>query len=84
VLSNTYVNVFFLVNIEISGKNWVRIDQPLPVPTLVSEVKELSAMKGMSNEMKTNEQFHRLYHSTYSISHSECLGGRANPLQFYK
>ncbi|XP_039522099.1 SPARC-related modular calcium-binding protein 1 isoform X7 [Pimephales promelas] len=27
------------------GKNWVRIDQPLPVPTLVSEVKELSAMK---------------------------------------
>ncbi|KAK7141927.1 hypothetical protein R3I94_011574 [Phoxinus phoxinus] len=27
------------------GKNWVRIDQPLPAPTLVSEVKELTAMK---------------------------------------
>ncbi|XP_073782965.1 SPARC-related modular calcium-binding protein 1 isoform X13 [Danio rerio] len=27
------------------GKNWVRIDQPLLVPTLVSEVKELTGMK---------------------------------------
>lgn len=27
------------------GKNWMRIDQPLPAPTLVSEVKELTGMK---------------------------------------
>ncbi|XP_026085316.1 SPARC-related modular calcium-binding protein 1-like isoform X7 [Carassius auratus] len=27
------------------GKNWVRIDQPLPAPTLVSEVKELTGIK---------------------------------------
>ncbi|XP_048047564.1 SPARC-related modular calcium-binding protein 1 isoform X8 [Megalobrama amblycephala] len=27
------------------GKNFVRIDQPLPAPTLVSEVKELTGMK---------------------------------------
>ncbi|XP_050989177.1 SPARC-related modular calcium-binding protein 1 isoform X10 [Labeo rohita] len=27
------------------GKNWLRIDQPLPAPTLVSEVKELTGMK---------------------------------------
>ncbi|XP_077094467.1 SPARC-related modular calcium-binding protein 1 isoform X8 [Siphateles boraxobius] len=30
---------------KVSGKNWARIDQPLPAPTLVSEVKELTAMK---------------------------------------
>ncbi|XP_043118706.1 SPARC-related modular calcium-binding protein 1 isoform X9 [Puntigrus tetrazona] len=27
------------------GRNWMRIDHPVPVPTLVSEVKELTGMK---------------------------------------
>uniref|UniRef100_A0A671RVZ7 SPARC-related modular calcium-binding protein 1-like n=1 Tax=Sinocyclocheilus anshuiensis TaxID=1608454 RepID=A0A671RVZ7_9TELE len=35
------------------GKNWMRIDQPLPAPTLVSEVKELTGMKSAQTKCRT-------------------------------
>lgn len=45
--------LFCFFNIEISGKNGVKTEQPLPAPTLVSEVKELTGMKGMSYDRFT-------------------------------
>ncbi|XP_052386365.1 SPARC-related modular calcium-binding protein 1 isoform X7 [Carassius gibelio] len=45
------------------GKNWVRIDQPLPAPTLVSEVKELTGIKEEGQTKCRTERIQALEHA---------------------